>query len=195
MNIRSLADLEAKAEFGDAEAIDELCKKLTSEDEVKSTDEQLQRWQKQPNSAIFGYKWDIPWYESVESFNSLFRAAELALPLAQYVLAGVLADPDHPEYSPSEALRWLGKAATHGVPELLDRQAPKVLQSIREQAVEVKDYRDAAQEGDAEAQFQMGFIYFYGQGVDINKREAMKWWVKAEANGHERAKQAILNHK
>ncbi|MGZ8546326.1 MAG: hypothetical protein ACXW33_10380 [Sulfuricurvum sp.] len=37
---------------------------------------------------------------------------------------------------------------------------------------------------DAEAQFYLGMIYFYGEGVEKNIEAAMGWWKKAMRSGH-----------
>lgn len=45
-------------------------------------------------------------------------------------------------------------------------------------------YPLAAYQRDAEAQFYLGMIYFYGEGVEKNIEEAMLWWKKAMRSGH-----------
>jgi len=35
-----------------------------------------------------------------------------------------------------------------------------------------------------EAQFYLGMIYFYGEGVEKNIEAAMGWWKKAMRSGH-----------
>lgn len=36
----------------------------------------------------------------------------------------------------------------------------------------------------AEAQFYLGMIYFYGEGVEKDIDKAMEWWKKAMRSGH-----------
>jgi TPR repeat protein len=41
----------------------------------------------------------------------------------------------------------------------------------------------AARQGHAEAQSNLGWIYARGEGVAVNKAEAARWWKKAAAQG------------
>ena len=50
-------------------------------------------------------------------------------------------------------------------------------------AVSFKDTRWAAEHGDAEAQFYLGWIYAKGQGVARDDAEAVKWYRKAAEHG------------
>lgn len=45
-------------------------------------------------------------------------------------------------------------------------------------------YPLAAYKRDPEAQFHMGMIYFYGEGVEKDIDRAMEWWRKAMRRGH-----------
>lgn len=45
-------------------------------------------------------------------------------------------------------------------------------------------YPLAAYKKDAEAQFYLGMIYFYGEGVEKNLDTAVEWWKKAMRSGH-----------
>lgn len=59
-------------------------------------------------------------------------------------------------------------------------------------AYETQDYTKAyellyplgAYKRDAEAQFYLGMIYFYGEGVEKDIPQAMEWWKKAMRSGH-----------
>ena len=55
----------------------------------------------------------------------------------------------------------------------------------------VKWYRKAANQGNATAQNNLGWMYQYGLGVTQSKSEARKWYEKAAAQGDESAKQAL----
>ena len=57
-------------------------------------------------------------------------------------------------------------------------------QSLTQDDEEVKKYRQAAEQGDADAQYNLGFCYEHGQGVTKNRSEAMKWYRKAAEQGH-----------
>jgi TPR repeat protein len=53
----------------------------------------------------------------------------------------------------------------------------------KDEAEAVKWYRKAAEQGNAGAQFNLGFCYAYGQGVVKNEAEAVKWYRKAAEQG------------
>ena len=50
--------------------------------------------------------------------------------------------------------------------------------------VESKFCRMAAEQGHAEAQYQMGFFYDCGIGIRSDKDEALKWYSKAAEQGY-----------
>ena len=45
-------------------------------------------------------------------------------------------------------------------------------------------YPLGAYKRNAEAQFYLGMIYFYGEGVEKDISQAMEWWKKAMRSGH-----------
>ena len=55
--------------------------------------------------------------------------------------------------------------------------------------------RRAAEKGNAEAQFNLGLMHFYGHGVAKDMDEATKWWGRASEQGNVNAKKnlAILS--
>ena len=52
----------------------------------------------------------------------------------------------------------------------------------------VKWYRKAAEQGNAKAQYNLGWMYDNGRGVVESDSEAVKWYQKAAEQGHEKAK-------
>ena len=54
-----------------------------------------------------------------------------------------------------------------------------------------KWYKKAADQGDADAQYQLGVFYENGYGVTQDKEQAMQWYKKAAEQGNESAKNAI----
>jgi len=56
-----------------------------------------------------------------------------------------------------------------------------------------EEWQRPAEEGDAEAQYGLGRLYFYGQGVDQDYSKAAKWYRKAALQNHARS-QANLGH-
>ena len=50
---------------------------------------------------------------------------------------------------------------------------------------------EKAKQGDADAQFNLGFTYAKGEGVPKDDAEAYKWWLLAGAQGDEQARKGI----
>ena len=51
----------------------------------------------------------------------------------------------------------------------------------------IKWYRLAAEQGHADAQFNLGASYLEGNGIDIDNVEGMKWIKLAAKNGYQQA--------
>ena len=51
----------------------------------------------------------------------------------------------------------------------------------------IKWYKKAAEQGDADAQFNLGVMYENGEGVTKNLQEAFKWYLEAAEQGNARA--------
>ena len=67
--------------------------------------------------------------------------------------------------------------------ELSDTKEP-----TEQQYAEVaKEYRKAAEQGDAKAQHLLGYMYNMGRGVQRNYTEAAKWYRKAAEQGNAKA--------
>lgn len=45
-------------------------------------------------------------------------------------------------------------------------------------------YKEAAKQGSAKAEFNIGYLYDYGWGVAENEQEALKWYLMAAAQGY-----------
>src|SRR5437899_1630850 len=52
-------------------------------------------------------------------------------------------------------------------------------------------YRVRAEQGDAKAQFRLGYIYYQGKGVPQDYTEAVRWYRKAADQGDTRAQLAL----
>lgn len=53
------------------------------------------------------------------------------------------------------------------------------------------EIRQAAKEGKVEAQYALGYMYYYGNGVNENKRLAKYWISKSAKQGYKPAQQAL----
>ena len=52
-------------------------------------------------------------------------------------------------------------------------------------------YREAAEQGYAEAQYYLGFCYAYGYGIEKDLKQAEVWYHKAVKQGHAKAREAL----
>ena len=57
----------------------------------------------------------------------------------------------------------------------------------------VRWYREAAEQGYANAQYNLGAMYYNGEGVRQDKSEAVKWFRKAAEQGYTPAQNALKN--
>lgn len=52
-------------------------------------------------------------------------------------------------------------------------------------------WRVLAEEGDAEAQYRIGWLYANGDGLNLDMHEAVHWWERAAGNNHADAQFAL----
>jgi TPR repeat protein len=64
---------------------------------------------------------------------------------------------------------------------------PAALVGADNQAAYVDSLKKEAAQGDADAQFTLGFLYSKGEGVPQDHAEALKWFRLAAAQGHAKA--------
>ena len=50
-----------------------------------------------------------------------------------------------------------------------------------------ESYKEKAEQGDKEAQYQVGRCYEKGEGVPVDKEKAVEWYKKAAEQGHAEA--------
>ena len=55
----------------------------------------------------------------------------------------------------------------------------------------VKRYRKAAEQGDADVQYNLGMMYFEGRGIEEDDVEAAKWYRKAAEQGNAKAQNEL----
>jgi len=59
--------------------------------------------------------------------------------------------------------------------------------SQRDYAAALREFHPLAERGDGNAQYSIGLMYYYGQGVPQDYTEALNWYRKAGERGHTRA--------
>jgi len=88
---------------------------------------------------------------------------------------------------------WNGPG--QGGPESIFAQAQKYEFGTepmdQDYAVAVRLYQQAAEKGNAEAQYRLGILYDQGEGVSKNQEEAKRWWALAAGQGNLAAKTAL----
>ena len=143
------------------------------------------------------------------------KAAEQGIPDAQCSLGNMYEYGQGVNSNYTEAVKWYKKAAEQG-----NERAIKKLQSLQLQTNkngstqmsaeemfnkgwsydQAKDYRNAfiwykkaAEQGNPEAQCNLGNMYYLGQGIAQNYTEAFKWYKKAAEQGNAKAQNSLGN--
>lgn len=107
---------------------------------------------------------------------------------AQYTLGVWFFEGKHFEPDHDAGLKWLQKASMSG-----SSMAAQKAKELRQLSDTIREFRSKAEAGDSEAQFQMGFVCLYGQGLPKDADAAKDWWQKASAQGHKRAQNVLQN--
>ncbi len=122
-----------------------------------------------------------------------FRAAaEQGDAEAQWELGNCYFEGLGVEQSFDKAAEWYGKAAAQG-----HSTAEGDLDACFENGymtAEAKALLQAAEQGDAEAQYRLGERYLLGDGVAMNDEEAYKWFAQAAVQGHRQAQHDLAVH-
>ena len=85
---------------------------------------------------------------------------------------------------------WLGLSIVVGlicmlaVPVLADGQAGGYAYEHRDYDTALKEWRPLAEQGDADAQFNLGVMYDMGLGVSQDYQEAVRWYRRAAEQGN-----------
>ena len=124
-----------------------------------------------------------------EGLKWFLKAAEQENAVAQYCLGMCYYEGTGVKQDIPEAAKWLCKAL-----EQEDEDAEKLFEDNIAAPLELEMYDETmpllmafAKEGYARAQYLLGECYNYGNGVDEDEEEAVKWYRKAAEQGHEDA--------
>lgn len=79
----------------------------------------------------------------------------------------------------------LGFASTAAMADPMERGILAFLQGDNDVALQV--FRPLADGGNKDAQYQLGYMYQTGTGVNKNATEALKWYEMAAKQGHNSA--------
>lgn len=113
------------------------------------------------------------------------KAAAQGLAAAQYELGRIYENGSLAPSDTEESCRWYGKSANGGYgPALFKRGQAFLAKSDPDQfAIAASDFRKAAENGHAEAQFNLGVLLREGKGVPKDLGEAAAWFKKAADQG------------
>ena len=134
-----------------------------------------------------------------QAFQYFRTAAELGLTTAQCRLALCYFEGEGVEQDLDMAILWIERASEQGLESAAELL--KLLKAAKEHpfdlgvaCFEKNDYkkavlyfRIAAQQGDANAQFNLALCYSQGQGVEQDQSEAARWYRKAAEQGDAKA--------
>lgn len=143
-----------------------------------------------------------------EAFKWFLNAANKGNEKAQYRVAEIYFFGTGTELNLNKAMEWYKKSAAQGNAQAKSRleslekaaNTPYKSLTIADVSGQVIDGNqlhasaiNAAQQGNAQAQFELGMTYFKGIGVQKDYLKALEWFNKAADQGHERAKEYILS--
>ena len=152
--------------------------------------------------SLYYQGWGVP-QDYREAAQWMRRAAEQGYLFAQTTLGSLYAAGLHRviEKDDSQALMWFILAASQGDMEAMElrdaaaermtptqiTEAQRLAQEFKPQNIHMKSLREfktLGEQGDTDAQFKVGLIYYFGQGVPRDYIEALYWFKKAARQGH-----------
>ena len=134
-------------------------------------------------ATVFGVLFEV--LPHMQRSNSIYHSPEEIEDLKTIVLA----DPNNHDLKQPKTQKSTSMKVDkndHSSSHVMSHPSPQrgngqgVAQDYKEA---VKRYRKAAEQGDANAQFNLGLMYAQGQGVTQNYKEAVKWYTKAAEQG------------
>ena len=113
----------------------------------------------------------------MKTLNSNLKQTMLSVAFISSVSASALSFPASTHAHDLSPVHRNGSATSPSIPaEILEN----------EYAV-FEWYKEHAEKGDAESQFQLGLMYINGEGVTSDDYEAMKWLSRSAEQGHKAA--------
>ncbi|MGD8590829.1 MAG: hypothetical protein PVG22_18555 [Chromatiales bacterium] len=97
---------------------------------------------------------------------------------------------------------WVGLTLLAGCATTADKNAdidnPEAVLAQAKQAYHAQQYKEVFQllyplavKGNDQAQYVLGYLYYYGLGLEKNEQQAMAWIQRAAAQGNKKALQAL----
>ena len=124
-----------------------------------------------------------------QALKALMDDAENGIAQAQFILATMYANGQSVSQDNKEAFKWYFRLAAEQGAALEGIEVDKFKKKNIPQ--ELKFLTNDAESGIAEAQFKLGMIYAYGQGVPQDDQQALKWYQLSAEKGNSRAQYAL----
>ena len=118
--------------------------------------------------------------DTVEAVKWFRKAAEQGYAHAQYHLAWCYNKGEGVEQNIGEAVKWFRKAAEQG--SAFAQYELDV--SKNDKSAYEKQWQENAMRGSAEDKFKLGLRYNIGDGVNVDRTEAERWYFEAAEKGH-----------
>lgn len=141
------------------------------------------------NSGLRCYNGDgikIDMDEAVKCFRGV---AEYGHAGAQFLLGRCYYRGEGVSVDKAEAVKWYRKAAQSNALVRVDQN----FSDFFETGDDVRLFCQAAERGSMAAQFSLGLCYYNGEGVPVDKEEAIKWFCKAAERGDADAQFFLFN--
>lgn len=135
------------------------------------------------------------WFDAPQDLTAAERCfrrlADGGDPAAQWWLGTAYARGWGAKKDEAQAAQWFGQSARQGFADarqkLAELEAPDwyaLYQQESDQAKRMEYLKKAAQQGHAEAQYQLGHCYYLGRGVEEDEAQAVQWYRKAAEQGY-----------
>ena len=139
------------------------------------------------------YSEKIGFVNQAEAFLLFFEAANQGLDIAQYNLGACYENGEGTKVNIQKAVEWYKKASDQ---ELQFAQNALGMIYLEKEgyvnySLAFQLFLKAANQGNADAQWNIGNCYEFGFGVDSSLTIAYKWWKKAADQGYELAIQRL----
>jgi len=135
-------------------------------------------------------------YASMESFDSLFKAAKSGDALAEKSLGDAYAQGDGTVFNVKKAAEWYQRSAEHGDAEALGSLGYCRLcgdSAARDPKEAVRLIKEAIERGDDSGRnyYNLGACYESGDGVEPDIAKAIEFYQLAAARDYKKAQAAI----
>ena len=129
----------------------------------------------------------------VDLFSLFLMRSSLLLALMSLIFAWPLIADDKPSVGQKldaleKQLRALGFSEEE-IKEQVEKARKKNERKPLPKGIE--QLKALAEKGDAKVQFSVGRTYFYGEGIEIDRPEAVKWFRKAAQQGYSKAQHSL----